>query len=289
MKAIPGARRLILTPHFLSRDARGPTVIGPPADDGLFGTGRWTSIGSLMRLMNSAGSEGSGSPPSPERRVSAGRPSSSIINSSIIRSSTARSGYWKGRGDPIRVREQQQSRGSSRRNRRGSEHDPGVGKDCVVVVRVAAGTVEVGGSTIELIPQRVLQSDAHVQPWPEGGAAVAERQVGDFRNPAGAVRAAGECAVKRCVCGAADRHPTRRKAPGVVVDVGSRDVKAAQRVVGIVGEPERLARARVMVLVNPGDTSSDSMGITEILILGIDADIGERIVAGTGHPHRGNL
>src|ERR1700730_5413930 len=78
---------------------------------------------------------------------------------------------------------------------------PGVGEDRVVVVRVAAGAVEIGGGAVEFVPQDVLQSDAHVQPWPEGGAAVSEGDGGDFRNPAGAVRAARERAVKRCIRG----------------------------------------------------------------------------------------
>jgi hypothetical protein len=39
-----------------------------------------------------------------------------------------------------------------------------------------------------------------------------------------------------------------------------------------------------MVLVYPGDTRSDRVRITEILVLGIDADIGEGIVGRTDDP-----
>ena len=100
------------------------------------------------------------------------------------------------------------------------------------------GPLIFGSGAVEFVPAGVLQSDAHVQPWPERRAAVAEWQVGGFGIQC-AVRAPGERAVKRCIGGAADRHPSRREAPGVVVDVGSRDIEAPQPIIGIVGEPER--------------------------------------------------
>ena len=44
-----------------------------------------------------------------------------------------------------------------------------------------------------------------------------------------------------------------------------------------------------MVLVYPGDTRSDRVGIAEILVLAVDTDIGERIGACANHPHRNDL
>src|SRR5215472_226846 len=44
-----------------------------------------------------------------------------------------------------------------------------------------------------------------------------------------------------------------------------------------------------MVLVYPGDTRSDCVGIAEILVLAVDPDIGERIGACADHPHRNDL
>src|SRR5262252_2639284 len=44
-----------------------------------------------------------------------------------------------------------------------------------------------------------------------------------------------------------------------------------------------------MVLVYPGDTRSDGVGIAEILVLAVDADIGERIGASADHSHRNDL
>jgi len=49
------------------------------------------------------------------------------------------------------------------------------------------------------------------------------------------------------------------------------------------------ASARVVVFVDPGDASSDSMGITKILVLGIDPYIGEGVGASTRQPHREDL
>src|SRR5215471_10501344 len=44
-----------------------------------------------------------------------------------------------------------------------------------------------------------------------------------------------------------------------------------------------------MVLVYPGDTRSDCVGIAEILVLAVDPNIGERIGACADHPHRNDL
>src|SRR6266567_1293992 len=129
----------------------------------------------------------------------------------------------------------------SRASGKGSEHDPGVGEDRVIIVSVSSGAVEIGAGAVEFVPQYVLQTDAHVQPWPEGWPAMAERKVRDLGDPAAAVRASGESAVKRRIRGAAYRHPAGRKAPGVVVDIRERDVEAPQCVVRIVGEPQRPA------------------------------------------------
>src|SRR5271167_4760047 len=132
-----------------------------------------------------------------------------------------------------------------------SEHSPDVYKDRVVFARVSPHAVDIRRGPIKFGPARILQADTEIQPWPKRRATVAEWQIGGLEDPAGAVRAPGESAVKRCIRGAADRRPPRRKAPGLVVDIGSRHVEAPQLVVGIVGKPERLARARIMVLVDP--------------------------------------
>jgi hypothetical protein len=100
-----------------------------------------------------------------------------------------------------------------------SEHNPGIGEDRIVVVRVSAGSINVRGGAIKLVVEHVLQSDAHVHPRPEGRSAIAERKVGNLGNPAGAVGAAGEGAVKRRVRSAAYREPPSGKAPCMVIDV----------------------------------------------------------------------
>ena len=86
--------------------------------------------------------------------------------------------------------------------------------------------------------------------------------------------------------GAADRHPPGRKAPRLVINIRSRRIQRSQLVVGVVGEPELLAGTGVMVFVNPRGTHGNCMGIAQILILGVDPDVGEGIIARGGHPHR---
>src|SRR5260370_7856841 len=142
---------------------------------------------------------------------------------------------------------------------------------------------------IKFGPARVLQADTEIQPWPKRRAAVAEWQIGGIEDPAGAVRAPGKSAVERCVRSAANRNPPRRKAPGVVVDIRSRDVEAPQLIVGIVGKPERLARARIMVFVDPSRPDGDCMRVAQILVLGVDPNVRERIGPRTGHPHHHTL
>ena len=118
---------------------------------------------------------------------------------------------------------------------------------------------------------------------------MAEWQVGKLEDPPGAVRAPGERAVERCIRRAANRDPPGGEAPRIVIDILNRSVQRSQPVVGIVGEPERLAGARIMVLVYPGETGSDRVGIPKILILGVDADIGKGIGARAGNPQRDDL
>src|SRR5260370_33232252 len=142
---------------------------------------------------------------------------------------------------------------------------------------------------IKFGPARVLQADTEIQPWPKRRAAVAEWQIGGIEDPTGAVRAPGKSAVERCVRSAANRNPPRRKAPGVVVDIRSRDVEAPQLIIGIVGKPQRLARARIMVLVDPSRPDGDCMRVAQILVLGIDTDVRERIVHRAGRAQRHNI
>jgi hypothetical protein len=59
-------------------------------------------------------------------------------------------------------------------------------------VRVSTGTIKVGGGAVEFIPQNLLQSDAHVQPRPEGRPTITERKIGNLGGPVGAIRAAGK-------------------------------------------------------------------------------------------------
>src|SRR5262249_19240402 len=54
-------------------------------------------------------------------------------------------------------------------------------------------------------------------------------------------------------------------------------------------ETERLASARVVIFVYPGETCSDRVGIAQILVLGVDPDIGKGIVARADHPQRDDL
>jgi len=118
---------------------------------------------------------------------------------------------------------------------------------------------------------------------------VAEWEIGKLEDVASAIRASGKGTIKRRVSRAANRDPTGGKAPRVVIDIGDRGIQRSQLVVGIVGEPERLARARVMVLMYPSETRSDRVGIAEVLILGVDPDIGERISARADDPHRNDF
>src|ERR1700746_1640071 len=91
---------------------------------------------------------------------------------------------------------------------RQSEHGPDIGEERVVVVRVSSNTVVIRSGPVKFGPVCILQADAEVQPWPEGRAAVAERQVGNLEDPVGTVRAPGERAVKCRVRSAANRHST---------------------------------------------------------------------------------
>jgi len=170
-----------------------------------------------------------------------------------------------------------------------SEHGPDVGKKGIVAARVSSHAVYVRGRSVEFVPVRILQTDAEVQPWPKGWAAVAEWEIGKLEDVASAIRASGKGTIKRRVSRAANRDPTGGKAPRAVIDIGDRRIQRSQLVVGIVGEPERLARARVMVLMYPSETRSDRVGIAEVLILGIDPDIGERISARADDPHRNDF
>ena len=160
-----------------------------------------------------------------------------------------------------------------------SEHSPDVGKERIVVVRVSPHTVDICGGPVKFVPVRILQADTEIQPWPERRATVAEWQIGKLEDVAGAVRAPGEGAVKCRIRGASNRDPPGGKTPRTVVDIRNRGIQRSQLVVGIVGEPERLASARIMILVDPGDASSDSMQITEILVLSVNADIRKGIGA----------
>ena len=168
---------------------------------------------------------------------------------------------------------------------RRSEHRPDVPKEGIVAAGVSSHAVDIRCRSVEFGPMSVLQADAEIQPWPEPRAAVTEWQIGEFEDPAGAVRAATKGAVKRRVSGAANRHPTRGQAPGLVIDLRSRCIQRTQLVIGIVGEPERLAGAGIVIFVYPGGAHGNRMRITQILVLGIDADIGERIIARGRHPH----
>jgi hypothetical protein len=84
-------------------------------------------------------------------------------------------------------------------------------------------------------PVRILQADPEIQPWPKRRASVAEWQIGKLEDPAGAVRASTECAVKCCISCAANRDPPGGEAPRLVIDVRSRGIQRSQLVVGIVG------------------------------------------------------
>lgn len=70
----------------------------------------------------------------------------------------------------------------------------GVGEDRVVVC-VPACAIDIGGGPVAFVRQRILQSDAHVQPCPEGWRAIAERKIGVLSDPAGTVRAAAKSAL----------------------------------------------------------------------------------------------
>src|SRR5262249_62169721 len=91
-----------------------------------------------------------------------------------------------------------------------------------------------------------------VQPWPKFGPAMAERQISELEDPAGAVWTAGRGAIKRRIRSAGDGDPSGGQAPCLFVDIGDRGVQRLQGVIGIAGEAEQLARPRVMVLVNQG-------------------------------------
>jgi len=175
------------------------------------------------------------------------------------------------------------------RTGRRSERDPDVPEDRIIGVRVSPGTIEIRTGTVKLVPSDILQPDACIQPWPKRWAATHERQIGNLADPVGAVRASGKGAIERRIRSAADRHSPPREAPGFIIDIGKRSIQEPQLVVGIVGEPERLARARVMILVNPGDAGSNSVRITEILILGIDPNICEGVGARARQPNRKDL
>src|SRR5271169_1270994 len=155
-----------------------------------------------------------------------------------------------------------------------SEHSPDVCKERIVLVRVSPHAVDIRGGPVKFVPVRILQADTKIQPWPERRAAVAEWQIGKLEYPVGTVRASGRRTVKRRIRSAPDRHSPRCEAPCVIIDIRNRRVQRPQLVVGIVREPKCLAGTRVVVLVNPGEPGSDRVWIAEILILGIDADIG---------------
>src|SRR5215469_6083730 len=170
--------------------------------------------------------------------------------------------------------------GGKRRARdRCSEHSPDICKERIVTARVSPHAIDVRGGPVKFGPVRILQADAEIEPWPKRGAAMAERQIRELEDPAGAVRAAGEGAVKRRIGVAANRDPSGSKAPRLIVNIRNRGVQRSQLVVGIVGETERLAGTRVVVFVYPGETCSDRVGIAEILVLRVDPDVGEGIVS----------
>jgi hypothetical protein len=101
------------------------------------------------------------------------------------------------------------------------KHGPDVRKEGIIAARVSSHTVDIRGGAVEFGPVRVLQTDAEVQPWPERRAAVAEWQIGELEDPAGAVWASGESAVKRRIRGATDRNAPGGQAPSTVIYVGS--------------------------------------------------------------------
>src|SRR5579885_562605 len=70
------------------------------------------------------------------------------------------------------------------------EREGAVEVERVVLACVAAGSVEVRGSAVEVVEQRILQAEANVQPWPPAWAAVTERQVVRLEDPAVGIRAA---------------------------------------------------------------------------------------------------
>jgi len=152
------------------------------------------------------------------------------------------------------------------RTGRRSERDPDVPEDRIIGVRVSPGTIEIRTGTVKLVPSDILQPDACIQPWPKRWAATHERQIGNLADPVGAVRASGKGAIERRIRSAADRHSPPREAPGFIIDIGKRSIQEPQLVVGIVGEPERLARARVMILVNPGDAGVATSNRANLLL-----------------------
>ena len=124
----------------------------------------------------------------------------------------------------------------------------------IVAVGVSSHTADIRRGPVEFVPVRILQADAEIKPRPKLWAAAAEWQIGKLEDVARAVRASAEGAVKCRIGSAANRDPPGGQAPCLVIDIGHRGIQRPQLVIGIVGEPERLAGAGIMVLVYPGDT-----------------------------------
>src|SRR5579885_302124 len=165
-----------------------------------------------------------------------------------------------------------------------SEGDPGEGEDGVVVMRVAAGTVEIHLPAIEALVIDVLQAELHIEPRPEGRAAVIERDVIELADPAAAVRAAGSGpGVQRGIVAAGNVEVAERQPVGLVVVIGRLGVPAAQVVARVRGAAGRLARREIVILGNPARLHREAVAGTQELVLRIDSHVDDVVGAEFAH------
>src|SRR5450631_2776100 len=110
------------------------------------------------------------------------------------------------------------------------------------------------GGAVELVVDRVLKSNTSIGPRPAWRLAGAERDIGNLRNEAVAIRAkgAGEVLIQDRVAGAPDVEILPRQDDPVVGSIGkgSLQMQRAELVLGIGGAGQAEGRIKLLELVN---------------------------------------
>jgi hypothetical protein len=136
---------------------------------------------------------------------------------------------------------------------------------------------------------RCIAPELHVEPRPEGRAAMIERDVVELADPAAAVgagrrRSAEQQRIRRAI----EVEIARGHAIGLVVVVGGLGAQAAKMIVSVGACRERRAGAQVLVLGDPIGLQRNAVPRAELLILRVEAEIGQMIRAVVADAARGS-